>query len=298
MFFYLEWINKRPDKILILDEKPDNLTFIHEFKIKKEKYTICAKINEKFLDYYPSKIVYKKNQYLLSHLQKAVRRMDDIKSVKTAKHLIDLDCTSFLRRLPIIMLEDVTLYDNFPILIWLMIANTKGFQMKEEIVKWILGIVYHISRCEVKTYYENKSISEYEINDKKDIILNTLRFRKAYGGMKGDMNMIEYYTHLYGNKMIEPYQDKIPIVKLEMEPLEKSEWIYQANDFHCNRYILQLVKRNFSNYGLDYIKELIWIFSSSFNKRMPEIKYQKSYEKDWLLIKKTVIKIQKACKYY
>jgi len=40
MFFYLEWINKRPEKILILDEKPDDLTFNHEFKNSLSKKSV------------------------------------------------------------------------------------------------------------------------------------------------------------------------------------------------------------------------------------------------------------------
>ena len=46
-------------------------------------------------------------------------------------------------------------------------------------------------------------INEIEINT-NNRILNSLRFRKAYGGMKGDMNMIEYYTQLV-------YYDKIKL---------------------------------------------------------------------------------------
>ena len=37
MYFYLEWLEKRPSKILILKEKPKNFNFISEFKINKEK---------------------------------------------------------------------------------------------------------------------------------------------------------------------------------------------------------------------------------------------------------------------
>ena len=62
----------------------------------------------------------KKNQYLMSHLQKCVRRMETKKAVQTAKHLIDLDIHSFLRRLPIIMVEDVCYMDSFIVLIWMI----------------------------------------------------------------------------------------------------------------------------------------------------------------------------------
>ena len=120
MFFYLEWIDKRPDEILIVDELPTckEINYKETFNIDKKEFIICGNINEKFINYYPPcKLHYKKNQYLSSHLQKCIRRMKDIKSVQTAKHFIDLDLISFLRRLPIIMLEDVTIHSSISIII-------------------------------------------------------------------------------------------------------------------------------------------------------------------------------------
>ena len=112
-------------------DKPETITFQESFRIKDKEYVLCGNINPNFKTYYPPpKMKYTKNQYLLSHIQKSVRRMDDIKSVQSAKHLIDLDCTSFLRRLPIIMLEDVTLHESISIIVWLMIANSKKYPLK------------------------------------------------------------------------------------------------------------------------------------------------------------------------
>ena len=87
--------------------------------------------------------------------------MDDIKAVQTSKHLIDLDCNSFLRRLPIIMLEDVTLHSSFPIIIWLMIASSKKYQLKLEMIKWLLGVVYYLSNETSKQMYF-KEEKEYQ----------------------------------------------------------------------------------------------------------------------------------------
>ena len=122
------------------------------------------------------------------------RHENSNKSIKTAKNFIELDYTSFIRRLPIIMLEDVSLHESFPVLIWLMISNTKGFKLKIPIFKWLLGIVYHLSTCREKTFY-SKTEGEINLNN-DDLMMNTLRFRKCYGGMKGDMEMIEYYTYV------------------------------------------------------------------------------------------------------
>ena len=298
MYFYLTWYDRRPDNVILTNDKPSKINFSNTFKIKGKEYVICGYINPDFKRYFPPvKLQYKKNQYLLSHLQKSVRRMDSHKSVQTAKHLLDLDMNSFLRRLPIIMLEDVNIHESFPILIWLMIAYSKKFEMKNEIVKWLLGIVYHLSSSNEKTYYENKEIKEIDITERQDIILETLRFRKAYGGLKCDMNMIEYYTQLLYHNKVCVNSDKIPIVKCEMEPLLKKDWIYQANDFHCNRNIPCSVKRYFPKYSEEYIKELIWNFSSSQNNRMEMMK-DKKQSKDWEIIKKHVKKIQKSCIFY
>ena len=298
MFFYLEWINKRPSKIIFMKEKPNDLTFIHTFKIDEKEYSICGNINKNFNNYYPPyKLDYTKPHYLSSHLQKCIRRMDDIKSVKTAKHFFDIDQNAFLRRLPIIMLEDVTIHESFPIIIWLMIAKSKGFTLKIEIFKWLLGIVLHLSKCNQKTTYLNNEINELPITQNDSIFLQTLRFRKRYGGMKGDMNMIEYYTQLISNNKINVNNDKISNIKITMKPLHRKEWIYQANDFHCNRYIIRKIKKVCNGYSEEYIKKLMWNFSSSINHRIL-VEDNKKQKEDWNKISRIVKKIQKSCIYY
>ena len=97
MFYYLEWLDKRPSKILITNEKPDKINYSVDFKVNNEIYTLCGNISKDFEDYiFLNETLYTKNQYLLSHLQKSIRRMKTEKSVKTAKHLIDLDINSFI----------------------------------------------------------------------------------------------------------------------------------------------------------------------------------------------------------
>ena len=169
--------------------------------------------------------------------------------------------------------------------------------MKNEIIKWLLGVVYLLSVCKEKTYYE-KIKDEIDISNKKDdIMINTLRFRKAYGGMKGDMEMMEYYTWLLMNDKIQINNEKIPLVKISMESLQKKEWIYQANDFHCNRSIIPQVKKYFPKMEYEYIKTLIWNFSSSQNNRIV-LTQDKNQINDWDKIKKVVKHIQKSCIYY
>ena len=82
-----------------------------------------------------------------------------------------------------------------------------------------------------------------------------------------------------------------------MDPLQKKDWIYQANDFHCNRSIITQVKKYFPKMEEDYIKTLIWNFSSSQNNRIVSIN-DKNQMKDWEKIKGVVKYIQKRCIYY
>lgn len=296
MYFYLKWEDRRPDTIKLLNEKPKKVNFLGTFKVNGTGHTICGWINPSFHIYYPPvKKTHKKSQYLSSHLQKCIRRMDDVKSIKTAKNFIELDYTSFIRRLPIIMLEDVCLHESFPILIWLMISNTKGFKLKVPIFKWLLGVVYHLAKCNEKTCY-SKINGDIVIDNKEGILENTLRFRKCYGGMKGDMEMIEFYTQNLKN--IDVNTDKIFIIKHTIEGLDNGEWLIEANDFHCNKHILDYIKGLFPKYDKEYIKELIWIFSSSRNYRTDHLEYTKKEMNDWCIIEKNVKKYQKKCIYY
>ncbi|CAB9530325.1 unknown protein [Seminavis robusta] len=64
---------------------------------------------------------------LKSILQKSIRRRRPLPSVRVAMELMDKALGEFLRRLPIIVLEDSTLHPDYPLLIWAMVAHSKGF---------------------------------------------------------------------------------------------------------------------------------------------------------------------------
>ena len=96
MYFYLKWEDRRPDTIKLLNEIPEKINFSETFKVKGDEVTICGWINPTFYTYYPPvKKTHKKSQYLSSHLQKCIRRMDDVKSIKTAKNFIDFNENNF-----------------------------------------------------------------------------------------------------------------------------------------------------------------------------------------------------------
>lgn len=62
---------------------------------------------------------------LKSILQKSIRRRRPLPSVRLAMELADKSFGDLIRRLPIICLEDSTLHQDFPLLCWMMCADSK-----------------------------------------------------------------------------------------------------------------------------------------------------------------------------
>lgn len=62
---------------------------------------------------------------LKSILQKSIRRRQPLPAVRVAMELMDKALGELLRRLPIIILEDSMLHPDLPLLVWLMVAESK-----------------------------------------------------------------------------------------------------------------------------------------------------------------------------
>ena len=96
--------------------------------------------------------------FLISHLQKCVRRGDADRALKTTAHLMRIDFVALLRRLPVIVVEDAVPDDAFPVLVWLMCALHADAQQpspsscawriasSRQVVQWILRCVEHLCR--------------------------------------------------------------------------------------------------------------------------------------------------------
>ena len=302
--FYLEWVNKRPSVCEFRDRIPINYNFTCSIKVRgcKEIFdtiTLYGLIDDTFEEYEFLNSPFTKTTYLLSHLQKCIRKMKHTKSVKTAKHLIDLDIISFLRRLPIIMFEDVIPHSSLPIIVWLLIAITKGFKIKKIMIQYLLGVVYFLSNCLKHDEYKFLDNCDYKLI-KDNVYLKCLLLRKSYGGMKGDMKMINYFIKLWSDRFEknETIDDtKIIYINNNIERLQLHEWDLCANDFHCNHKLIKAVKDQYDIYSEDYIKSLIWYYSSAYNKRITNHHDEEEY-KDWLIIKKFVRYLQKNMDFY
>ena len=90
---------------------------------------------------------------------------------------------------------------------------------------------------------------------------------------------------------------KIQYINHTIDPLPRSEWDLCANDFHCNKQLIQMVQQQYELFSKEYIQKLIWEHSSRFNKRT-KIKRNEDEYKDWRIIKKFVRFKQQNMQYY
>ena len=122
---------------------------------------------------------------LKTHLQKMIRRKNRDKAVKTARNLLCTDPQSLLRRLPVIMVEDVMLLPSLWALVWLMMAYpARGLTLFDE--GWLLGLVDKLAGfawCE--NLYERAPDPDW-LPEISDPLVGCIALRHEYGGMKGD----------------------------------------------------------------------------------------------------------------
>lgn len=241
-----------------------NLSQDHSFTIPKDK-----KYNVKQISFFKS------------NLQKCIRRKLNDKAIMTAYHMIKLDICEFLRRLTIIVFEDVKLHSSYSVLVWLMAAlSTKEvFKPTKYIVDWLLGLVNTL--CDINDYdeigYENdKDKYKNNIPDFNDYdLIYSVLFRVSYGGMFYDVNMLNYFVGVWykrfknGDKC---NKDMIKIIdSTKIKSMIQDDWKLDGDnmagiDFHCYPPFLEILAKEY-NYPEKEIKTTIWNCSSGINHR-------------------------------
>lgn len=63
-----------------------------------------------------------------------------------------MEPAEFLRRFSIIMLEDSLLAPSLPLLVWLMMAQAKGFQLGRLQASACLNLVHQVAQCPVRDH--------------------------------------------------------------------------------------------------------------------------------------------------
>ncbi len=322
-YFYLNFSNKFKPTVdaVWLDDKPQNVNFIQEINcnyIKKGYYYFLCGY---FPDYEKEKrfnlfkeTTYKNVSYLKSHLQKCIRKQNDTWALPTASHFMKLDEIEFLRRLPIIMLEDVFLHESLSTIIWIMIAvSSTKFKMQRYIYEWVFGTIYVLCKINKKDnikFDDNKDnienndeplsisdlIDSYTTSNLKDSelsLLYSIHIRISYGGMEGDMKFLQKVSNTwfkrFKQKTIKAHNMNVRPILITISEMKLEDWDLSSIDFHCNNKLLEFINKKYEDISIEEIKKLIWMNSSRINTR---IKYEIYNEEKWNMIKDYVIKTQ------
>ena len=233
---------------------------------------------------------------LKSNLQKCIRRGLTIKALSTAYCLMANDFQSFIRRLPILMIEDVILNNCFTTLIWMMIAYPQ-WKPSTNHIEWILGVIYFLSTCKQSDTPTSDKMIENNTNY-LDLIYS-LQIRKSFGGLECDIIMLDEYIVTWNNRFIEnnipiEFFDKIKFINLNtINKFTKNDIEISSIDFHCFKIMLKWINNKFPDYEEEDIKNGIWYGSSGYNIRHTENildTCDSLYKSIWKEIKYEVIK--------
>ena len=321
LYFHFNWLHK---KTFWKNKKKKDYNYItsvnwfYNRKKIKVKLCCCNETNNFLLNktHFSTKNFYKFEKkhipILKSNLQKCIRRQLTKLSIRTAISLSLINDNNFqigleelLRRICIIILEDVYLMEYFCTLFWFQILCTKRFFLCDKIIKYIISSIAYISDFlyfdNVYQNYElkNKIININDIyfsnsisNNHKNFLFS-LMFRTSYGGLKGDILMINkfiqiwYYRFLKKNDACKLLFNLPYIEDIKYLPINPSELLLESFDFHCTNICFKINKV----YKIDnnILRKILWHNSSSVNKRIKYFykNYKKNiYSDEWNIIEK------------
>jgi hypothetical protein len=302
------YFNSKTMKSSWLHDKPKNISFSTTINWNQTPITLCTNLEQYHSYVIPKETKYndKHMTFIKSNLQKCIRRKSNVKAIKTAYHMIKLNINEFLRRISIIIIEDVILHESYSTIVWLMaITSSKKstFILNKNIIDWLLGLVDTL--CNIDECCDLSNLDKYdikynitELNDYD--LLYSLQFRISYGVMCGDMEMLNYVTGVWlqlfkdGKKCNTETINSVDYNTIDV--LEFEEWKLDGNniagiDFHCAPYMLEMICMKYDDYSEDEIKSAIWNCSSKVNYRKKD-----NINKDteiWNNIKNEVFNIQK-----
>jgi hypothetical protein len=275
------------------------------------KYKVCNQINDKKLNilfniicnsdiiydedkkvepyiFSKKKLLFENISFLKSHLQKSIRRGNVNNALYTAYNLMALDLNEFLRRIIIIMIEDVCLHESITLLSWLM-CSYPNYKPNKIQIEWLLGVV------KILTLLNYKDNIDVDVNflEFVDVVSSnkyvySVYLRYIYGGMCGDICLLNSTINVWQNRykyeiknVSNAHVESIQIKNIKLITLD--DVILASVDFHCFPFIISTLNDKFPDYTKCEIKVAIWNWSSSINYR--ENKKCKKYKNVWLKIK-------------
>jgi len=309
-YFRLDTSTMKAQWVRDISDAKQDITWTQSVKWSGLKDTItlvatCAGVDQTQVFGFPIEEYYSNVPYLKSHLQKCIRRSNLALSLKTSLHLARLDFQALIRRLGIIVIEDVQLVPEYCTLIWLTAATSKGYAMNKKQVYWLFGLIAKLAMHPTREpalgaeYDEElggtpaqpldlkgwKKWRLYKLDDVHKSIIQSILFRESYGGMTGDKAMLIRAAHNWFNRFNkkdstacgqDPYlaafeEDRrkgaVYYISPPEENLEIHEWIVPAVDFHCVNNLIMILVDKYESYEYAEIKEAIWHHSSKWSNK-------------------------------
>lgn len=222
-----------------------------------------------------------KTGLLKSNLQKCVRRREIDKGLATAYVLFLKDPGEALRRWPIIQVEDGLPASDLLSLIWLMCATSKGYVLQCRDFEFFMVSVLECladDRCHELKHSAKDVVDPVRprLFGKLNPVSQAMWIRSTYGGMKGDMIMLqnaaikwegEKYSkerRSTGETITEPWSSKL-IDLSTVPPFDSNCILPAANDFHVNPDLLNPYLHG--PYTFDQVKSAFWYHSSGIIHR-------------------------------
>jgi len=304
--FFLEWLENDNPSTKWITTQHENIIFNSIVNWRKVcKISVCSTSEGTgFLISNLEEANFRNVPLMKSLLQKCIRRQMLEQAVQTALHLIKLNPDAFLRRIFVIMLEDVSLHTSISTIVWLTSAISKGFKLRLNHIEWLLGVVQYLCQNPHKTYMVHNHHNQYDVssilplieqshlsNIYKDVIY-TILFRISYGGMPSDLNIFYWYVQQILCGEIDVSDENInPIEINKIKPLQICDILPNGADFHCYPFLPSLLNKNFPQFTESEIKKCIWECSSKINTRISNNIDLQMMEM-WKIIQVEVTKIQ------
>lgn len=217
---------------------------------------------------------------LKSNLQKAVRRCETDVAINTAHTIMCLSPLELAQRLGIIWIEDACLTRDYPVLVWVMSALTKGCKFTEGMAQLLLMFTDHITSLPYRDVYGRRDkpilvrkVIETPFDPEWKSILYSLLFRRGYQSLTGDKLMIDQCVADWLDRML---SDPVLVVALmgdhkyfAAKPciLGRKQWIGAAIDQHCSAVCDQTARLCHLS-ELD-VRNVVWKCSSRLTNKIP-----------------------------
>ena len=316
-FFYIDWTKASNEEIPIaewLEEKPKGVTWSQIVKWKNVgDIIVCCKDNQAFVEEDSQnfnietqlRIINRMSwdekksvmNFLKSHFQKCLRRKRNVEALRSAYEMMLININEVLRRVCIIMFEDIKLKNYFPTMVWLMAAVGKGFKLQSYHINLELKFIndlclennftelselnkynHHYKTIDVRNLLLEIESDERLTNEQKNIIYS-IGLRIGYGGREGDMKMIFDYALIWYNKF-KNKEDEVPkmdIIRSKFVCIEYcqnnrfqkiEDFVYQGVDMNSYfKIVPEIYEEIDHHYSMEEIETAIWWFSSGYNVR-------------------------------